>query len=175
MSVNNPAKQTRAIAGQAAHEAKQMLQSGVTAEEILHMLVRTAEQIAESSAVCSILALDSQGLLRNASSPNLPSDYLAAIDGLKPDAGVGTCASAAATGSIVITRDFQADDKWEELRHLPLSLGFVGAWSMPIKANGKILGTLGTYLRERRSPSTEELSSVETLANAAGLVLNQAA
>jgi GAF domain-containing protein len=91
---------------------------------------------------------------------------------LKPDAAVGTCSAAAATGSVVVTCDFHADDKWAELRHLPLALGFVGAWSMPIKAaDGKVLGTLGTYFRRRRSPTAEEMKSVEVLASAAGLVL----
>jgi GAF domain-containing protein len=124
------------------------------------------------SAVCSILVLDKEGLLRNAASPNLPADYLAAIDRLKPNPGVGTCSAAAATGLVVVTRDFQADDKWAELRHLPLSLGFNGAWSMPIKtADGTVLGTLGTYFRERRSPTPEELKSVAVLTAAAGLVL----
>lgn len=43
---------------------------------------------------------------------------------------------------------------------------------MPIKAaNGKVLGTLGTYFRERRSPAPEELKGVEVLATAAALVL----
>jgi GAF domain-containing protein len=99
-------------------------------------------------------------------------DYLRAIDGLKPDAKVGTCAAAAATGCPVVTLDFRADDKWAELRHLPLSLGFVGAWSMPIKsAEGKVLGTFGTYFRDRRSPTPEERRGVEFLANAAASVL----
>jgi len=53
-----------------------------------------------------------------------------------------------------------------------MSLGFNGAWSMPIKtADGTVLGTLGTYFRERRSPTPEELKSVAVLAAAAGLVL----
>jgi hypothetical protein len=37
------------------------------------------------------LILDENGLLRNGASPNLPQDYLRAIDRLKPDANVGTC------------------------------------------------------------------------------------
>jgi len=156
----------------AAARAREMLSSGASDEEILTMLVGTAERVAGSTAVCSILALDGEGLLRNAASPNLPADYLAAIDRLKPNPRVGTCAAAAATGSVVVTCDFQADDKWAELRHLPLALGFVGAWSMPIKsADGKVLGTLGTYLRERRSPTPEEVKNVEALAAAASLVL----
>ena len=81
-------------------------------------------------------------------------------------------AAAAATGSVVMTPDFHADEKWAELRHLPLSLGFVGAWSMPIKTpEGTVLGMFGTYFRERRSPTPEEQRGVELLAAAAALAL----
>ena len=161
-----------ALAALAAEQAREMLHAGVTGDEILTMLVHAAEDVAGRGAVCSILVLDKEGLLRNAASPNLPADYLAAIDRLKPNPEVGTCSAAAATGLVVVTCDFQADDKWAELRHLPLSLGFNGAWSMPIKtADGTVLGTLGTYFRERRSPTPEELKSVAMLAAAAGLVL----
>jgi len=160
------------LAAQAAAQTRRMLSAGESRQAILSLLVNTAETVAGEGGVCSILELDNEGLLRNAASPNLPADYLEAIDKLKPNPGVGTCAAAAATGSVVVTCDFMADDKWAELRHLPLSLGFVGAWSMPIKNNdGKVLGTLGTYFRDRRTPTPEEMASVETLASAASLVL----
>jgi GAF domain-containing protein len=127
---------------------------------------------AGSGAVVSILLLDKDGLLRNGSSPNLPADYLKAIDRLRPSANVGTCAAAAATGAVVITPDFLADDKWSELRHLPLALGFAGAWSMPIKSgDGTVLGTFGTYYRERREPSSKEREVVERLAAAAATLI----
>jgi GAF domain-containing protein len=122
--------------------------------------------------VSSILVLDDEGLLRNGSSPKLPEDYLAAIDRLRPDPRVGTCAAAAATGKVVLTPDFQADEKWAELRHLPLALGFVGAWSMPIKdLAGRVLGTFGTYYRHRRAPDEAERADVERLAATAATVI----
>ena len=83
--------------------------------------------------------------------------------------------AAAATGYPVITPDFRADDKWGELRHLPLALGYVGAWSMPIKSpDGRVLGTFGTYFRDNRTPTEEELRGVEKLATAAAMVLGRA-
>jgi len=162
------------LARRAADRARQMLDAGESTDKILAMLANAAEHVSGRGAVCSILVLDGDGLLCNGASPNLPADYLASIDRLKPNPRVGTCSAAAATGLVVVTSDFQSDDKWAELRHLPLALGFVGAWSMPIKsAQGKVLGTLGTYFRERRSPEPEELKSVEVLAAAAGLVLTR--
>jgi GAF domain-containing protein len=158
--------------GRAAEQVRQMLKAGAPRREILTRLATAGEVLAGSGAVVSILVLDGDGLLRNGASPNLPPDYLAAIDRLKPHPGVGTCAAAAATGSVVITPDFCADDKWAELRHLPLALGFVGAWSFPIKSpEGTVLGTFGTYFRDRRSPTPEERSGVELLATAAALAL----
>lgn len=156
----------------AVERARQQLRAGASRCEILTGLAAAGELLAGPGATVSILVIDADGLLRNGASPNLPPDYLNAIDRLKPNSRVGTCAAAAATGAVVVTPDFAADDKWAELRHLPHSLGFVGAWSMPIKSpDGTVLGTFGTYFRDRRTPTAEERTGVERLAAAAALVL----
>ena len=155
--------------------AERMREEGAATADILNSLVAAAEYISAPGAVSSILVLDGNGLLRNGASPNLPSDYLKAIDRLRPSPNVGTCAAAAATGCVVITPDFHADEKWAELRHLPLALGFVSAWSMPIKSsNGDVLGTFGTYFRESRQPTKNELEAVQRLAVAAARTLEPA-
>ena len=159
----------------ARKRAQSLIAEGHPRGEILTLLASASESINGDGAVASILVLDQDGLLRNGASPNLPPDYLDAIDRLKPRADLGTCASAAATGEPVITPDFRDDTKWEELRHLPLALGFTGAWSMPIKspANGRVLGTFGTYFRARRTPTPEEREAVATLAAAAAEVIEK--
>ena len=152
-----------------------MWRTNLPRHEVLRCLVEAAEVTAGEGSVSSILVLDEAGLLRNGASPNLPADYLQAIDGLKPDPEVGTCAAAAATGAMVITRSFLADDKWRELRHLPMALGFVAAWSMPIKSqtDGRVLGTFGTYYRTARAPTEREISAVGALASSAARVLDR--
>jgi hypothetical protein len=87
---------------------------------------------------------------------------------------VGTCAAAAATGLVIFTPSFYADNKWAELRHLPLALGYVGAWSLPIKTHdNRVIGTFGTYFRQHREPSAEELKGTELLASAVASVLSK--
>jgi GAF domain-containing protein len=173
--INNPplgGSKPSEVAGQAAEVVRQMLGQGASRVELLTRLATAAEVLAGPGTAASILVIDDDGLLRNGASPNLPADYLSAIDRLAPHPHVGTCAAAAATGALVMTPDFLSDDKWSELRHLPLSLGFVGAWSMPIKSDaGRVLGTFGTYYRECRSPTSEEQAGVEVLAATAALVL----
>jgi GAF domain-containing protein len=156
----------------AIEQAHSMLAEGAPRQQVLARLTVAGEALAGGGATVSILVLDKDGLLRNGASPNLPSDYLRAIDRLKPNPNLGTCAAAAATGCVVITRDFLDDEKWAELRHLPLALGFLGAWSMPIKsAVGTVLGTFGTYYRTQREPTPQERAGVERLAATAANVL----
>lgn len=167
MSSDEPDVLTRAC-----ERANALIAAGAPRHEILTCLVTAAETVAGPRCVASILVLDEQRLLRNGASPNLPRDYLEAIDRLRPDPGVGTCAAAAATGQVVFTPDFRADGKWAELRHLPLSLGFLGAWSMPIvDDDARVLGTFGTYFRDVRAPSEREVESVRKLAAVAARAL----
>jgi GAF domain-containing protein len=175
---NAPTPEVQSSSGdfvaQVFEQVRHSLKAGASRCELLTRLATAAEILAGPGTVASILVLDKDGLLRNGASPNLPADYLSAIDRLKPDARVGTCAAAAATGAAVMTKDFAADEKWAELRHLPQSLGFVGAWSMPIKSSdGTVLGTFGTYYRDCRSPTPEEQAGVKVLAAAAALVLSE--
>jgi len=163
---NNPYTQAYDI-------ALKMIESGRSRADILSYLTKAAEYAAGADTVSSILLLDKDGLLRNGASPRLPLDYISAIDGLQPDPNVGTCAAAAATATMVITQDFHDDDKWAELRHLPLALGFKGAWSMPvIGCKGVVLGTFGTYFSKKRNPTEKEIEGVTILARAAALVLD---
>ena len=152
----------------------ELIEARLPRREVLTHLATVAESAYGTGAVASILVLDEKGLLRNGASPNLPTDYLTAIDRLQPNAKVGTCAAAAATGEVVMTPSFLADEKWAELRHLPLALGFAGAWSMPIKSvSGRVLGTFGTYFRDIREPLSAERQVVETLVPLAALAIER--
>ena len=102
---------------EACERAKRMIDDDAPRENILACLVNAAEAVSGPGTVASVLVLDDDGLLRNGASPNLPQDYLDAIDGLKPHPRVGTCAAAAATGAVVVTPSFLSDEKWAELRH----------------------------------------------------------
>ena len=157
--------EARQLVDGAVARARESLKAGAPLRDVLALLTSAVETLGRGTVVASILVLDREGLLRNGASPNLPADYLDAIDRLKPDARVGTCAAAAATGEVVETPSFFEDSRWSELRHLPMALGFAGAWSMPIKGDaGEVLGTFGTYFREKRRPTQAERAAVEVLA-----------
>lgn len=158
----------------AQKQSLEMVVRGAPLSDVLTYLTRVVEEQAGGKAIASVLLLDENGRLRNGASPSLPQDYLKAIDGLRPDPNLGTCAAAAALGTTVITPDIAADPKWKDLKHLPLKLGLRAAWSVPIVArNGKVLGTFGTYFRESRKPQRLERQAVEILARTAALAIER--
>jgi GAF domain-containing protein len=159
-------QEIESVLSQAEARVASLVEVDAPLRAVLATLTSAAEAIAPRGSVASILVLDAEGLLRNGASPNLPSDYLDAIDRLRPHAEVGTCAAAAATGQPVLTPSFLNDRRWSELRHLPLALGFAGAWSQPIldADGGRVLGTFGTYFREVREPPPQERQAVARLA-----------
>ena len=159
----------------AQKEALEMVVKGAPLNEVLAFLTTVVERVSPHAAAASILLVDKEGRLRPGAAPSLPDEYIRAIDGLKAEPTLGTCSAAAATGRVVVTRDFSTDPSWVTLRHLPLALGLIGAWSQPIlDRQGRVLGTFGTYFREIREPSPAERQVVEILSHTAALAIERA-
>jgi PAS domain S-box-containing protein len=155
-------------------QALEMVVGGSPLADVLKYLAGIVEHQSAGSPIASILLLDDEGRLHNGASPSLPDDYIQAIEGIKADENIGTCSAAAATSNTVITPDIAADPKWQDLRHLPLGLGFQAAWSLPIiAADKRVLGTFGTYFREKREPTKLERQTVGILARTAALAIER--
>jgi PAS domain S-box-containing protein len=155
-------------------QALEMVVGGSPLAEVLKYLAGIVESQSSGSSAASILLLDEQGRLHNGASPSLSEDYVQAIEGLRADKSVGTCSAAAATGDTIVTPDIAADPKWQDLKQFPLGLGLQAAWSLPIvAADNRVLGTFGTYFREKREPTKFERQTVEILAKTAALAIER--
>lgn len=156
----------------AQKQALEMVVQGAPLPRVLAYLTSVVEEQAAGEAVAAILTLDGEGRLWTGAAPSLPDDYNRAIDGLRAQENLGTCSRAAVTSQVVITPDIDTCPRWAPLKALPLGLGLRAAWSQPIIArDGRVLGTFGTYFRERRGPTSLERRLVETLSQTAALAI----
>jgi signal transduction histidine kinase len=172
MSVRESARSEALIAAQ--KQSLELVISGAPLTTVLSHLVQTVERESGGDTVASIMLLDECHRLRNGAAPSLPDHYLIAIDGLPANPTLGTCCAAAALGEPVITPDFAASSSWDGISHLPLGIGFRGAWSMPIKSRDRsVLGTFGTYFREVREPTDAERAVVEVLVRTAAIAIER--
>lgn len=161
------------VAGQ--NRTLQLLMAGAPIGTVLGELARTVEREHEHEVIAGILLLSGDARrLRHGAAPSLPSTYNAAIDGLEIGPKIGTCAAAAARNETVITSDIASDPGWSAFKQLPLELGLVAAWSMPIRGSkGEVLGTFGTYFRTKREPTEHEQATVAVLAQTAAVVIER--
>jgi signal transduction histidine kinase len=160
---------------EAQKDALEMIVRGGALSDTLAALCRIVEAQSEHNVVAAILLADESGRrLFTGAAPALPDSYNSAVDGIAISCEVGTCAAAAARNEVVITPDIGNCPRWRGLAHLPLDLGLVAAWSSPIvSAEGKVLGTFGTYFTELREPMPAERQLVEVLARTAALAIER--
>lgn len=158
------------------NRALQLANDGAPLGEILDVLVRTAEALAEGSFLASILLLDEDGRhLRHGAAPSLPAAYNEAVDGLQIGPAVGSCGTAAHFGHAIVVTDIERNPLWADYRDLALRHGLRACWSTPFLArDGSVLGTLALYYREPRGPTESERNTVKLIGNAAAIVLENA-
>lgn len=150
------------------------MQEGAPRAQVFGELVRTLEAAFDGRVIGSLMVLDATGTrLLHGAAPSLPANYNRAIDGIEIGS-YGTCCAAAHRNEVVITPDIEHDPGWAKLKDYPLAIQLRAAWSCPIRAaNGRVLGTLGTYFRECRRPTETEREIVALLARTAALALER--
>ena len=111
-----------------------------------------AENLAPG-AICTLLAVDAQRVLRPLAAPGLPASFSRALNGVPIGAHAGSCGTAAYLGHAVEVVDIATDPLWKDYKTLALPLGLQACWSSPIKArDGHVIGTFAFYYRSRRGP-----------------------
>ncbi|MCP3387571.1 EAL domain-containing protein [Bradyrhizobium sp. CCGB12] len=133
--------------------------------EIADRLCRRVEEIAPD-VVCSLLHVDSAGLVHPLGGPSLPEDYSRALDGVAIGPNVGSCGTAAFYGEPVLAEDLDTDPRWQPYKAMPLAIGLRACWSTPVKAkDGRVIATFAFYFREPRAPSNWHRRIVEACVN----------
>ncbi|KQV91362.1 hypothetical protein ASD15_04860 [Massilia sp. Root351] len=142
---------------------------------ILAACCRLFDEVAED-AVSSVLLMDEGGtLLRPGSAPNMPPDFMVALEGsalIGP--GEGSCGTAAWRREPVFVSDIASDPLWDKYRRLPLEYGLRACWSMPILSSaGKVLGTFGVYARHIALPTAVQRNVMARFSDLASIAIER--
>jgi diguanylate cyclase (GGDEF)-like protein len=133
----------------------EMVARGEELRSTSERLCREVERLAPGS-ICSILAVDPEGVLRPVASPSLPEAFSAAIDGLQTGPMAGSCGTAAFHRRQIAVIDIENDPLWGDFKDLALPLGLKACWSSPIISENRVVGTFAFYYREKRGPTDFE-------------------
>jgi len=140
----------------------EMIANGARVADILGSLCNTIDAQAPN-ILSAVMLMDADGMrLWPVAGPRLPKAWMEAITPLKIGPLIGSCGSAAFLKQRVIVSDIATDPLWAENRDVALSFGLRAAWSQPLLSkNQEVLGTLGMYYSEPRTPSETDLRLIE--------------
>lgn len=152
----------------------EMMARGCILQEALDALITMIERMMHETMGSVMLLDETHTNLFYRSCPNLPRDYVQALDGLSIGEGACSCGTAVYRGEMVIVEDIEKDPLWGKYRDLALAHGLRSCWAVPIyDKSGVPLGTFALYSRQKRRPSKQDIRLVEAAAHLAGIAIEQ--
>lgn len=152
----------------------ELLTGNNSLHDILDAIVRGVEKL-NPEIRCSIALLDKEKKhLINTVAPSLPHFYISTIDGIEIGMGVGSCGTAAFTGTRVIVDAIATHPYWAAYIDLAARAELGACWSLPIYSSlGDVLGTLAMYHRHPHHPSDADIFFIENSAKLASIAIER--
>jgi diguanylate cyclase (GGDEF)-like protein/PAS domain S-box-containing protein len=126
---------------------------------------------------CAISLLDAgKTSLSLGVAPNLPREFVWAMDYAPVGIRYGSCSAAVYLSRLVIVADIETDALWEFRRDAARHAGLRAAWSAPIVASdGQLVGTFAIYRRHPGIPLSRDHELMVRMAQIAGIAIERRA
>jgi diguanylate cyclase (GGDEF)-like protein/PAS domain S-box-containing protein len=129
----------------------------------------------ESCCAVNLLDRDKQALNFGVA-PNLPREFVQAMDFAPIGIRYGSCSAAVYLSRLVTVADVETDALWEYRREAARQAGFRAAWSVPILASdGQVVGTFAVYRRQPGIPFSRDHELIMRMAQIAGIAIERRA
>ena len=128
-----------------------------------------------AGSYCAINLLDHERQALNFGvAPNLPREFVAAMDSAPVGIRYGSCAAAVYLARQITVADIETDALWEFRREAALRAGLRAAWSTPIVASdGRVVGTFAVYRCHPGIPSARDHELMSRMAQIAGIAIER--
>jgi len=152
----------------------ELIARGESLYQVLDTLLRVI-QLQCPGMLASILLLDPDGShVRHGAAPDLPEDYVRAIDGLPIGPQAGSCGTAAFTRKPVVVGDIATDPLWNNYRAIALKNDLRACWSTPIfDSERRVLGTFAMYFRAPGLPNQSHLRLIDISTHIAAIAITK--
>ena len=128
-----------------------------------------------AGSYCALNLLDRERQTLNVGvAPNLPREFVAAMDSTPVGMRFGSCAAAVYLARQITVADIETDALWEFRRGAAQQAALRSAWSSPIVAsNGQIVGTFALFRRQPGVPSNRDHELMSRMAQIAGIAIER--
>jgi diguanylate cyclase (GGDEF)-like protein/PAS domain S-box-containing protein len=106
--------------------------------------------------------------------PNLPREFVQAMDFAPIGIRYGSCSAAVYLSRLVTVADIESDALWEYRRDAARQAGFRAAWSTPILASdSQVVGTFAVYRCQTGIPLSRDRELMTRMAQIAGIAIER--
>src|SRR5258708_27748034 len=128
-----------------------------------------------AGSYCAINLLDPERQALNFGvAPNLPREFVAAMDSAPVGIRYGSCAAAVYLARQITVADIATDAFWEFRREAAQRACLRAAWSTPIVASdGRVVGTFAVYRCHPGIPSARDHELMSRMAQIAGIAIER--
>jgi diguanylate cyclase (GGDEF)-like protein/PAS domain S-box-containing protein len=128
-----------------------------------------------AESYCAINLLDHERQVLNFGvAPNLPREFVAAMDSAPVGIRYGSCAAAVYLARQITVADIETDAFWEFRREAAQRACLRAAWSTPIVASdGRVVGTFAVYRCHPGIPSARDHELMSRMAQIAGIAIER--
>lgn len=151
----------------------QLLTGDMPLKQALNKLIAIIENKAEGMYGSVLLMSPDKLHLIKGAAPSLPDFYNEAINGIAIGDSVGSCGTAAFTGTRIIVEDINTHPFWAEYKHIALEANLQACWSQPIKQNNTVLGTFALYYSHPQYPDAHHINLIEEAAGLAKVLIEK--
>jgi PAS domain S-box-containing protein len=152
----------------------EQIASGAPLGDVLDATARFIESLFDEAQASLLLLNRETSTLHVGAAPQLPDEFLDAVEGASVDPELGMCARVAHHGTEVATHNIATDMHWKRARDIALAHDLRACWSAPIQGeNGAVLGTLALYYPVPRTPSHADQQFVRLGTHLASLALER--
>lgn len=153
-------------------KALEGIASGADLDTTLHTIARSIEALVPDARV-AIMRVEN-GVFATACSPNLHPAFVNTFIGARPARGMASCGAAVAENRRVIAEDVRTHPNWEGFRDAARDAGVRSCWSEPIRlGDDPPIGTVSLTFGEARRPTEEDLETLHTAAQLAGVAIRR--
>ena len=143
-------------------------------QEIIEQLCSMAEAMLPN-AIASLMLLDAiEERMSVRAAPSVPPEGIAALAGLKPGPGGGSCGNAVYRNEAVFVHDTFNDARWEDIRQIAYDFNLCSCWSMPVRSkHGEAIGSFALSSFEHRLPAPFFIKLLETASQIITIILDR--
>ena len=154
------------------HGILRLIATGCSLSQIFDFLAHRVIDLFPPS-LCVIMVYDQRDdCLRIGAAPNVDKEVAQLLDSLPVMPFLSSFTAAAYHQETVIVTDIARDETCGDTREKALRAGYKSCWAHPIlSSSNQLLGVIGMYNREARSPSEEELGFIVDVSDLLGIAI----